>query len=179
MLGLCCLWQSLILLFLRKRGSPFLSLSWAPSPPDQILPHKMSDRESYFFENPFDGDIWIWEFENLIIIFFEHFENPFDGDICYAGHWPRAGPGLDSFFGLHCGRRRSLTHGPLIWGHFSGLLRTQTCPSDMSFIFQNSSCCSYTAILHQNTHNVKILNWLQLDFNLKWRPRVRTWRCQR
>ena len=155
MLGLCCLWQSLILLFLRKRGSPFLSLSWAPSPPDQILPHKMSDRESYFFENPFDGDI------------------------CYAGHWPRAGPGLDSFFGLHCGRRRSLTHGPLIWGHFSGLLRTQTCPSDMSFIFQNSSCCSYTAILDQNTHNVKILNWLQLDFNLKWRPRVRTWRCQR
>ena len=143
-LGLCCLWQSLILLFLRKRGSPFLSLSWAPSPPDQILPHKMSDRESYFFE---------------------HFENPFDRDICYAGHWPRAGPGLKSFFGLHCSRRRSLTHGPLIWGHFSGLLRTQTCPSDMSFIFQNSSCCSYTAILDQNTHNVKILNWLQLDFN--------------
>ena len=48
-LGLCCLWQSLILLFLRKRGSPFLSPSWAPSPPDQILPHKMSDRESYFW----------------------------------------------------------------------------------------------------------------------------------
>ena len=58
-LGLCCLWQSLILLFLRKRGSPFLSLSWAPSPPDQILPRKMSDRESYFWT--FWKSVW-WRY---------------------------------------------------------------------------------------------------------------------
>ena len=82
----------------------YLSPQVHPSPPTrsshtryQISDRKRATRDSYFQREKLLGSLKI----KLMQIFLR----------CYAGQWPRAGPRLVSFFGLHCVPRRSLTHG--------------------------------------------------------------------
>ena len=82
-----------------------ISLLWSilplpPDPPTQDIRYqieKRATRDSYLQREKLLGSFKI----KLMQIFLR----------CYAGQWPRAGPRLVSFFGLHCVPRRSLTHG--------------------------------------------------------------------